>query len=841
MYNHDCTACKLHRGIESVCEPGFGPPRADIMVVSKMPNSQRYQSALEEDLALAGVDLKRVWWATALKCRNFEANASNPDVKACRQYLDAEIAQINPKFILSLGNEALLSTTGHSGITKYRGKAIERNGVQIFPTISPSAVLARPQNRPGYQADMKFFASLVNGQQAEGVEIIDAKIIETKRDLAQLMSRLKQSTLIYFDIETNIVPLQEFDPRARIISLCGTYMFEGELRGFKLPLFHPESPWRTTWRAVLRHLVPIIARIKIRIAHNGKFDCRWLRKFSGVKLELSFDTMLAVHLLDENVQKSLKAQGQMRLGVAPWGVDTKNLLDMPLHEVLDYNFLDTFYGYLIYLQLRQELIDQPRLLRIFMKLMVPASNDLTASEGVGVWLDIDRLRERTPMAQEKLDAVEAKVREYIPDPSIDTWPTNKAGKKVAVNLNASIFARWLLFEHLGLPVLARGKEKPDGSPGDPSMAEGVLLLLNDRPDAHPVVQHLLDRVEWQKTMSSFFGPYHELYDENQRVHTSFKLYGTVTGRLSSGKEDASKLSGRTSKLRGVNLQQVPRNPFIRGLFGAAPGRTWIEADFSQVELRVAAFIAKERMMMSLYRQGADIHMVTAMRMTGKSAKYITKEERKKAKPVNFGFLYGMGWMKFIVTAFNNYGVKFSEYEAKAYRRAYFDLYPDLLTWHDRQRRLVHANGRVQSPIGRIRHLPDINSPEQGVRAEAERQAINSPVQGLASDMALAGMILFNQRLVERDLHERVAVLGLVHDAVNVEADDEVAVEAAQLLVESLEDMDNMRRLFGLEMTVPILADCKMGRHWGDSKEVERETLFDSSALRLWMRSVDLAS
>jgi len=816
--------------MDEVCEPGFGPKQADIMVVSKMPNSKRYQDALEEDLAQAGVDLRRVWWSTALKCRNFDANASNSDVKACRQYLEAEIAQVKPKYILSLGNEALLSTTGHSGITKYRGRPVEKDGYIVFPTISPSAVLARPQNRPSYQADLKFFSTLVSGQQADQVEIIPAKVIESKRDLSQLMGRLKKASLIYFDIETNIVPLQEFDPSARIISMCGTYMVDGELLGFKLPLFHPESPWRTTWRSVLRHIVPIMAKIKIRIAHNGKFDCRWLRRFTGVKLELSFDTMLAVHLLDENVQKGLKPQGQMRLGVAPWGVDTKNLLEMAIDEVLEYNFLDTYYGYLIYLQLREELIAQPRLLRIFMKLMMPASNNLTTAEGHGVWIDVERLRERTPIAQAKLDEIESQVRLHIPDADIETWPRNKAGKKVEVNLNASIFSKWLLFEHLGLPVLARGKEKPDGRPGDPSMAEGVLLLLNDVPNPHPVVPSMLARIEWQKAMSSFFGPYSTLYDDTHHVHTSFKLAGTVTGRLSSGKEDASKLSGRTSALRGLNLQQVPRDPFIRGLFGATPGRTWIEADFSQIELRVAAFIARERMMMSLYRQGADIHMVTAMRMTGKSEKHVTKEERKKAKPVNFGFLYGMGWRKFIITAFNNYGVKFTEYEAQQYRKAYFDLYPDLESWHNRQRRLVAANGRVQSPIGRIRHLPDIYSPEAGVRAEAERQAINSPVQGLASDMALAGMNLFNQRLEERDLQDRVAVLGLVHDAINIEADDEIAGEAMVLLKESMQDMDNMHRLFGLEMDIPIIADVKVGRHWGDSKELTEDQIYNFTTL-----------
>lgn len=833
IYDSACTRCKLHRGTDDVCEPGEGVRGADIMVVSKMPNSERYTHALMEDLKNAGVSLRRLWWASALKCRNFDANASNADVKACKPYLDAEIEMVKPKWIISLGNEALLATTGHSGITKYRGRPIEKGDLTIFPTISPAAVLARPQNRPGFAADLKFFASMVNGTQANTVDVIEPWLIDDMTQLKSLVVRLSRAKAISFDIETNIVPLQEFDPGARMISLCGTCV-DGdtdEVWGFQLPLHHPESPWRTRWRAVVEYVTKVIAQIRIRIAQNGKFDCRWMRRFGKYPITITFDTMIAVHLLDENVQKGLKPQGQMRLGVAPWGVDTKNLLEMPLAEVLEYNFLDTYYTYLIYLQVREELKDQPRLLRIFMKLLMPANNNLITAEAHGVWLDVERLAERTPIAQAKLDSIEAKVMEFVPPPDYEGWPTNKAGKKVAVNLNASIFARWLLFDHLGLPVLARGKEKPDGGIGDPSMAEGVLLELRDVPEPHPVVQTLLDRVQWQKAMSSFFGPYTELVDDQHKVHTSFKLTGTVTGRLSSGKEDAEKLSGRRSNIRGINLQQVPRDPFIRGLFGASPGRTWIEADFSQIELRIAAFCAGERTMISIYRQGGDIHMVTAMSVTGLPQSKVTKEIRKKVgKPVNFGFLYGMGWSKFITTAFNNYGVRFTEQEAKAYRRRYFELYHDLPRWHDRQRRLVHTNDRVQSPIGRIRHLPDINSPEPGVRAEAERQAINSPVQGLASDMALAGMNLFAEKLTAEGLADRVSILGLVHDAINIEADDEIAGRAMVLLKESMEDMDNVRSKFGLQMTVPIVADVKVGRHWGDSVELTEEQIYEFTTL-----------
>jgi DNA polymerase-1 len=236
-------------------------------------------------------------------------------------------------------------------------------------------------------------------------------------------------------------------------------------------------------------------------------------------------------------------------------------------------------------------------------------------------------------------------------------------------------------------------------------------------------------------------------------------------------------------------------------------------------------------MIRMYNQGADIHMETTMAVTGLPRHQISKELRKKiGKPVNFGFLYGMGWMKFIETAFNNYGVRFSEAEARAYRKAYFELFPDLLRWHDRQRRLVQAYGQVQSPIGRIRHLPDINSPENGVRAEAERQAINSPVQGLASDMAVMGMNLINERLEAEGLSDDAYCLGLVHDAVNFEARDEVVPLVLPIIKDSMEDMDNLRRKFGLHMTMPIIADLKVGRHWGDSIELQPEQVYDYPGL-----------
>lgn len=839
--NPNCTDCKLHRNADDVCVMGIGPMDAEVMVVGRMENSHRYQAALESQLEEVGLDPKRIYFTQAVKCTNFDDNVSNADVKACRQYLEQEIAEVGPTHILTLGNEGLLSATGKSGVTKYRGKPIDKGDLTVIPTISPAAVMRNPGQRPGYMADLRLFANNYLGR-TTGIKIPKFATIDTKKKLKALRQILHWTHTLSFDIESTINPLGEFDPKAKIISLAGTCIAtvinpqtgveEEKIFCFALPLYHPESPWQSTWKSVLKFLKEALESIPKGIAQNGKFDCRWMKHF-GVVMNHTFDTMLAIHLLNENIAKGLKPNAMARLGVEPWGRDTKNLLNDPLSEVLEYNFLDTYYTYLLYKQLKEELIREPRLMRILAKLYMPASRDLVDVERRGIWLDVERLRERKPQAEAKLKEIEDQLKEYLPDLESEEWPMDTKGKrKLEINFNASKFARWFLFEWLNLPVLERGKEKPNGDPGEPSMAEAILLHLRDQT-AHPAIQLMLDRVGWQKNLSSFFNAYEVMYDEDHRVHTTFKLAGTVTGRLSSGKVDSEKVGGRTD-LRGVNLQQVPRDPFIRGLFGAPPGWSFVEADYSQVELRIAAFIANERHMIQLYQQNADIHMTTAMAVTGLPRSQVTKEIRKKVgKPVNFGFLYGMGWRKFIETAFNNYGAKFTEAEAQAYREAYFKLFPDLLKWHDRQRRLVREHGRVQSPLGRVRHLPDIYSPEKGVQAEAERQAINSPVQGFASDMALLSMTLINAEFRRQGIAGNC--LGLVHDAVNFEIRDDDLHRALPIIKDTMEDPGPLRRKFGTILTIPIIADLKIGRHWGDSKEVEdSEVIYDPDRLNHWL-------
>lgn len=229
-------------------------------------------------------------------------------------------------------------------------------------------------------------------------------------------------------------------------------------------------------------------------------------------------------------------------------------------------------------------------------------------------------------------------------------------------------------------------------------------------------------------------------------------------------------------------------------------------------------------MLHLYKTGADIHLATASSVLGIPLDKVTKDERKKAKAVNFGFVYGMGWRKFISTAFEKYDAIFTEQEARAVREAFFEQFAGLQPWHAKQRRLVNQYGRVQSPLGRIRHLPDIYSPDEGVRAEAERQAINSPVQSFASDMAVVAMVQINKKFRKQGIKGHC--VGLVHDAINFEIRDDNLARALPIIKDTMEDVKVLKKRFGIHVDVPIVADLKVGQHWGGAREIEVDEVYN---------------
>lgn len=802
---------------KDTCLLAVGEENPEVLVVTKYPPTAFSKKSLNAYLDEAGVPSSRAFTG-AVKCSNADREPTTKDVRECAEYLHREIEVLNPRGVLLVGQEPLIAVLGKTGIMKYRARVEEREGRVFFPTISPAMVTRNPGLREGFLADLRYFTRAINDEKPPLTLPERMRMVMTAGGVEALREALTAAEVVVYDIESN--QFDEFRPDSVIASIAFTLQTGDQVEVWTLPLGHPESPFLDQWQTVFKRACePLVTgpRKKV-VAHNGKFDGRWLHQF-GVPIQLTFDTMLAAHLLNENGPKGLKPLAQSLLGAVPWDIDASLCMSKPLREVLKYNGADTWYTYHLYLRFRQNLLDQPRLGQIMAKLMVPASNIFTEIEREGIWVDRERLSTRAKIVRDELRTIDEKLMGYVPP--IEEWPEKLQAR--GPNFGPSDFQKWFLFEHLGYPILERtGK-------GAPSTAEGVMLkLIAEYPDDE-VPKLLVERAKWQKYSSSFFSAYEELVDERDHIHTTFKLHGTVTGRLSSGKGDSDKVTGRVTN-RGVNLQQVPRDKFVRGIFGAPPGWLFMECDYSQIELRVAAFLAQETTMLHLYNTGQDIHTATARTMTGKSTP--TSEERKKAKAVNFGFLYGMGAPKFIETAWNNYGVVVSEGESKAFRAAFFDQFDKLPAWHNKQRHLALKYKRVESPLGRVRHLPDIESKDEGVRAEAQRQAINSPVQSFASDMCVLSLVLLSRRF--KALGLRARSVGTIHDAINMVVPVEEADVVIPLVREVMENLP-LEKLFNVHLNVPIVADVKLGRYWGDTVEVDNSISENPEKLRAFIQ------
>jgi len=225
-------------------------------------------------------------------------------------------------------------------------------------------------------------------------------------------------------------------------------------------------------------------------------------------------------------------------------------------------------------------------------------------------------------------------------------------------------------------------------------------------------------------------------------------------------------------------------------------------------------------MKTAYRNGEDIHTKTAASIAHVTPDAVTKAQRTAAKAVNFGFLYGMWWKSFKSYAFDSYGVVVTDKEAEHARNKYFETYPELLKWHERQKEEVIRNKCIRTLTGRIRHLPDIDSPDKDLRGSAERQAINTPVQSFASDMCLLAMILIDKN-IELKYKDRAHLVGQVHDAIMVEADESVGREVALMVKKCMESVPKvLDRYFGVKLDLPIVADVNMGEAWGKGEEVK---------------------
>lgn len=794
-----CNNCNLCSFSDPSGIWGSGNHKAKVMVINSYASENDEEvgaavmpSSLVERLQGIGIDPEKVYYTNAIKCacpRGTKFKVG--DIKKCKVHLDQEIEEVKPQFILVLGAQALKATVDGS-ITELNGVMVEKDGIKYMPSYSPGIVYRDPGKAPFVDRAMNNFKSMVEGS-LDGPPELDVRVITNMRQLKRAFQHLTENDYLHLSYDIETTGLVRFEDE---INLFG---FGNDQVQYIIPLEAPLSPLKGLRLAQHKLITTAIKWLnrntKNLVAGNGKFDDLFLEYKFGVKPNITFDVVLASHILNENTPNGVKENAVQECNAPNWDVD-KNLktgkysTPEKYQEYLTYLGYDIYYEYKLFRVFRKKLKQDKALMKLFYHLYMPGIISYETVEQHGVFIYPQQFKQ----VRKHLEAEKSKIERQL---------LGLAGHEVNWNSPAQI--QKLLYEELKLPILERTES------GAPSTSEATLMQLRDE---HPIVELILKYRGVNIQISHFIdGWINRMW--GRRLFPNFKLHGTVTGRTSC---------------TDPNLQQVPRDPIIRNLVGAPEGWSVVEIDYSQAELRIAAIMSGDETMTRIYQTGGDIHTHTYEMITGEKVsddKYIRKEQRKKAKAVNFGFVYGMGWKKFKLYARDNYGVDLTDKEAKQWREKFFDTYHSLPKWHSKQRRIVQSMGQVRSPIGRIRRLPDIYSTDKSKKAEAERQSINSPVQGFGSDLTILGMseIMGNAQYYDPDYvldKDKFFVIGTVHDATLFEVRNDYLMEFCPRAKHILEHPKALEEVFHFESNVPIVADVAVGQSWGAGKELHMD-------------------
>jgi DNA polymerase-1 len=301
------------------------------------------------------------------------------------------------------------------------------------------------------------------------------------------------------------------------------------------------------------------------------------------------------------------------------------------------------------------------------------------------------------------------------------------------------------------------------------------------------LEALMERRGVKKLLSTYVEGMQEKLDHG-RLHTTFRITGTVTGRLSSA---------------SPNLQNIPRGPQVRNLFAASPGKVLLEADYSQIELRMGAFLTRDERMLKLLRDGVDLHTATGEAIYGRK---VTKEERYLAKTVNFGIFYGMGPRRLVEET----GMALST--ARSFIRSWYDLYPGVAAWQKEVEKELISKGEIEGLFGRKRHLEVAVDKDEYL--EQVRMACNFPVQNAAAELTLMALGLLSSGL-------QLPLVLTVHDSILCEVPQDKTQEWSGHIRRTMTNANDLIRAFGfkLKLDVPILVEIKSGKYWGSMKEV----------------------
>ncbi|RZK71054.1 MAG: DNA polymerase I, partial [Pedobacter sp.] len=591
----------------------------------------------------------------------------------------------------------------------------------------------------------------------------DYRLIDTPEGRVELIALLLKQERISFDTETT-------GTDANIADLVGISFCITPGEGYYIPLSANRDEvmpileeFRVVWES--EHIV--------KVGQNIKYDMLILKWYGiNVKGRL-FDTMLAHYLIDPDTRHNMDVLSENYLGYSPISITTligakgKNqgtMRDVPVENVVDYAAEDAD----VTLQLAnvfEPMLKDLNAERLATEVENPLIYVLADIEKEGVRIDMDTLINYSK-------ELEIEIRKY------EQTVFEKCG--VTFNLASPKQLGEVLFDKLCLDPKAK-KTKT----GQYQTGEDVLMALAGKSD---VVKDILDFRQLQKLKSTYVDALPLLVNpKTGRVHTSYNQAVAATGRLSSNNPNLQNIPIRTERGREVRKAFIPRDE----------NHVLLSADYSQIELRIIADISKEENMLYAFNNGIDIHTATAARVYGIGIEEVTSTQRRNAKAVNFGIIYGQ-------SAFGlsqNLGIP--RKEAAEIIEQYFAQYPGIKRYMADTMNFARENGFVETILGRRRYLRDINSNNQTVRGFAERNAINAPIQGSAADMIKVAMINIHKDIQERGLQSKMTMQ--VHD--------ELVFDVLKTEVEVMKEIITHRMRTAIKTDVPIEVEIGEGENW----------------------------
>ena len=595
--------------------------------------------------------------------------------------------------------------------------------------------------------------------------------IRTEKELDELMGLINQADYVSFDTETTSLDYM-------LAELVGISIALKPNEAFYIPINHnyEGAEKQLEQDFVLEALKPFLESDEIpKIGHNLKYD-RHILQNAGIDLKGTLlDTMLFSYVNNSTITRhNLDAVSKRYLNINPTSYEDvagKGAKQIPFSEVSidvasDYASEDADISLKLYEHIEPLVQKEAKLAKLYSEIEGPLIYTLGDIERNGVLIDSEKLSQQSKELEAKILKLESKVQK-------------NAGEDF--NLGSPKQLQEILYEKLGLPVI---KKTPKGQP---STSEAVLQELSMD---FPIVHDILSYRAISKLKSTYTDKLPKMINSNTgRVHTSYHQAVTATGRLSSS---------------DPNLQNIPirseEGRRIREAFIAPEGYKILAADYSQIELRIMAHLSKDQGLMDAFAKGQDIHQATAAEIFSINIDDVTTNQRRSAKAINFGLIYGM-------SAFGlSKQLQITRAEAQNYIEQYFERYPGVKNYMDETKYSAKKNGYVETVLGRRLYLADIESSNYQRRQYAERSAINAPMQGTAADLIKMAMTDLHSKIRNESLDAKIIMQ--VHDELVIEVNENQLDELSDLTVNIMADI--------FKLDVDLKVDADIGNNWDEA-------------------------